>query len=273
MSKKIGFMQGRLVDSEKKNAIQYFPEKNWEKEFSIGKINKFRIMEWTINYENIDKNPLYNGDLKKVKTMVKKFKILIPSITYDYFMQKPFFKKKNFKIKNVIIKSLKKIIINGNKLGVKYHIFPLVDNASIKSLNEEKVLIKEIRKMLKFLKKRSKILFESDYPPNQIIKFVKKFKSKKIGINYDTGNSSALNYNFNDEIKYFELVKNIHIKDRALNGSTVRLGNGNWDYKKFFKLINHHYKGNFILQTARSKKSNHVEEILLNKKFFEHEYK
>ena len=273
MCKKIGFMQGRLVNSEKRNAIQYFPEKNWAKEFEIGEKNKFRIMEWTINYENINKNPLYNGDLEKVKKMVKKFKISIPSVTYDYFMQKPFFKKKNFKMKKLIIKNLKTMIANGNKLAVKYHIFPLVDNASIKSLTEEKVLIKEIKKLLKFLKKRSKILFELDYPPNKIIEFVKKFKSKKIGINYDTGNSSALNYNFNDEIKYFKYVRNIHIKDRVLNGSTVRLGKGNWDYKKFFKLINSHYQGNFILQTARSKKNYHVEEILLNKKFFEHEYK
>ena len=31
MRSKIGFMQGRLVKSEKKNSIQYFPEKNWIK--------------------------------------------------------------------------------------------------------------------------------------------------------------------------------------------------------------------------------------------------
>ena len=28
----LGFMQGRLVESEKKGRIQYFPEKNWQKE-------------------------------------------------------------------------------------------------------------------------------------------------------------------------------------------------------------------------------------------------
>ena len=30
MKIKIGFMQGRLVDSERKKRIQYFPAKNWE---------------------------------------------------------------------------------------------------------------------------------------------------------------------------------------------------------------------------------------------------
>ena len=66
--------------------------------------------------------------------------------------------------------------------------------------------------MLNILKKNSFILFETDYKPQKIIEFVKKFKSKKIGINYDTGNSAALNYDFNDEIIYFKYVKNIHIK-------------------------------------------------------------
>ena len=48
---------------------------------------------------------------------------------------------------------------------------------------------------------------------------------------------------------------------------------GNWNYKKFFKLIKGKYEGNFILQTARSQKKRHVEEIIINKKFFENEYK
>ena len=34
---KIGFMQGRLVGSENKNFIQFFPEKNWKRELSLAK--------------------------------------------------------------------------------------------------------------------------------------------------------------------------------------------------------------------------------------------
>ena len=273
MIKKIGFMQGRLVNAEKKNSIQYFPEKNWPKEFKIAQKINFKIMEWTINNENIKKNPLYKAELKDLKKMIKKYKIKIPSITNDYFMQKPFFKKKNLKIKDKIVDKLKKIILNGNKVGIKYHIYPLVDNGSINSTSEEKVLIKVIKKLSRLLKKNSQILFETDYKPENIIRFIKKFKTKKIGINYDTGNSAGLGYNFEDEIKYFRYVKNIHIKDRVLNGKTIRLGKGSWDYKKFFKLIKNNYKGNFILQTARSLNNKHVEEIMLNKKFFENEYR
>jgi hypothetical protein len=52
MIKKLGFMQGRLLDSEKKNAIQYFPDKNWTLEFKLAKKINFKIIEWTVNKEN-----------------------------------------------------------------------------------------------------------------------------------------------------------------------------------------------------------------------------
>ena len=56
MSKKLGFMQGRLVKDEK-NLIQSFPTKNWVKEFSIANQLRLRKMEWTIDRTNILKNP------------------------------------------------------------------------------------------------------------------------------------------------------------------------------------------------------------------------
>ncbi len=273
MKSRLGFMQGRLVNSEKKNSIQCFPAKNWAEELKIAKKLNFKIMEWTINDENIKHNPLFNGKIKYLKKLVKKNKIKIPSITLDYFMQRPFFKIKKKTEKEKVINNLKKIIINGNKLNIKYFVLPLVDNSSVKSINQEKILVEGIIELLKLIKKNSYFLFEIDYLPNKIPNFIKKFKSNKVGINYDTGNSAGLGYDFKKELKYFKYVKNIHIKDRKLRGKTVRLGFGNWEYKKFFKSIKKNYNGNFILQTARSKNNKHVEEILVNRSFFNNEFR
>ena len=118
MIKKLGFMQGRLLDSEKKNAIQYFPDKNWTSEFKLAKKNKFKIIEWTVNKENLKKNPIYNGELDQLIKLMKEYNIKIPSITNYYFRQKPFFKKKNLKEKKKIIQKLEKIILNGNQIGI-----------------------------------------------------------------------------------------------------------------------------------------------------------
>jgi len=272
MRPKIGFMQGRLVESEGSSVVQSFPQKNWEVEMKIAKKEGFKIMEWTIDTESIKKNPIFNGELKSLIKAMKNYQIKVDSITLDYFMEQPFFKKKD-RVRNKIIDNLKKIISNGNRIGIKYYIFPLVDNSSITTSAEENILIDRIKEIIKLLKRNSQILFEIDYPPDKVINFIKKFKCKKVGINYDTGNSASLDYDFKDEVKYIKYIKNIHIKDRILNGGTVRLGTGNWNYKKFFKLMKKNYKGNFILQTARSKSNEHVKEININKKFFEDEYK
>jgi L-ribulose-5-phosphate 3-epimerase UlaE len=263
---KIGFMQGRLLKSENKKFIQYFPSKNWQQEIFLAKKNHLGLMEWTANLENLNKNPVYNQKLiKKTKNILKINKIIVESLTCDFFMQKPFFKLKKSG-SYFYLKVLKKVIINAQLLGIRYFVVPLVDNSSIENLDQENFLIKEILKISLVLNRKSKILFELDYPPVKIINFIKKFNNK-FGINYDTGNSAALNYDFDAEKIYFRHVKNIHIKDRIINGQSVRLGEGNWDYNKFFKYIKKNYNGNLILQTARSKSDEDLKEVLINKTF------
>jgi len=267
----LGFMQGRLVDSEKKGRIQFFPANNWAKEIKIAHNLGFQFMEWTIDDDNLSKNPIYNGNIKNLKKILTKYKFKIPSITLDYFMQRPFFKA-NLKNRKIIINNLEKIFRNGRKIGIKKYIIPLVDNSSIENIIEENDLIIQLKKISRKFN-TAQFLFESDYKPNKLLNFIKKFKSKKFGINYDTGNSASLDYDFSEEKVYFKYVKNIHIKDRKKKSTTVRLGQGNWNYKKFFNFIRKKkYSGNFILQTARSKKKKNIKEILINKNFFEKHY-
>ena len=53
---KIGFMQGRLSNTNGK--IQEFPFRTWGEEFKIANINKFKLIEWTIDVQTFNKNPL-----------------------------------------------------------------------------------------------------------------------------------------------------------------------------------------------------------------------
>ena len=136
---KIGFIQGRLLDSKKKNTIQFFPSKNWKKEIKIAIKNKINLIEWTINLENIKKNPIYNEKLlHKLIEFKKKNNIKINSVTCDFFMQNPFYKLRNKKDKIKNLEILKKVINNGQKIGIQLFVLPLVDNSSIKNFHQEK---------------------------------------------------------------------------------------------------------------------------------------
>ena len=57
---------------------------------------------------------------------------------------------------------------------------------------------------------------------------------------------------------YGDRILNVHIKDRALGGTTVPLGDGNANFEEVFhQLTKIRYKGNYILQTARASNGDH----------------
>lgn len=270
--KQLGLMQGRLVNSEKKNAIQYFPSRNWKKEIYLMIELRINILEWTINKENSQNNPLLYNPLEIINFLKNK-QIKVLSVTNDIFMQEPFFKCQNEKKMNLLLKELKLIIKNSGKIGAKNIILPIVDNGSIKNFAQQKILVNELKK-IKITKKDPNILFESDMNPKKLINFIKSFDNDKFGINYDMGNSSYYNYNFNDEKKYFKYIKNVHIKDKNKKDKTVRLGMGQVKFSKIFSSLKEiKYNGNFILQTARSKSNNHVGEIKMNINFLKNFFK
>ena len=262
--KRIGFMQGRLSPMHNKK-IQSFPWKNWKTELSLcKKINLFRI-EWTLDYPNLVRNPLIL-DPKGTYKILKKFKINMNSVTCDFFMQKPFFKKNYADEKLVIEKIIKKL--KKKKLIL---VIPLVDNSSIKNKKQENKIIKFFKFIYeKHLKKSNLIIcFESDYTPNKLKKFISKFPKDKFGINFDTGNSASLGHDCENELKILKKrIYNIHIKDRKFRGKTIKLGEGDFDFNLFLKIIKMiNYKGNFVLQTARSKSGRHINELNKNLNF------
>ena len=68
----IGVMQGRMVPSEKEGRIQYFPIKSWKKEINLMFDNKIHKLEWTVNFEKIKKNILFNKNKLDEINIIKK---------------------------------------------------------------------------------------------------------------------------------------------------------------------------------------------------------
>jgi L-ribulose-5-phosphate 3-epimerase len=265
---KLGFMQGRL-SPKVRNQIQAFPFSNWKNELKIANNLSFKIMEWTIDDFNFHKNPIMNlKGLNEIKALKKKQKIEINSITCDFLMQDNFYKKKiiDKKKKNNFLKFLN----HCSQIKIKTIVVPLVDKSSIKNLVEEKNIISFFSSFKTFLKKkRMNVAFESDFNPERLKKFIKKFDPKVFGINYDIGNSAGLNYSYKSEMNaYFRKIKNVHIKDKNKENITVPLFSGKAKILEIMSyMLKNGYKGNFILQPARSK-FDHVNMIKNYKKIF-----
>ena len=266
--KNLGFMQGRLVPQEK-GIIQSFPWSSWEDEFKIANKIGLNLMEWTLDYKRFYLNPINNEEGRKLINYLKiKNNIKIKSVTCDFFMQSPYFKKKNDKT----FKMLKDLIANAKKLNIKFFVLPLVDNGSLKTKRVEKNFINMTLKLhKKLVNNKVKIIFESDFRPSKLLSFINRFPKKSFGINYDSGNSAGQKISFEDEKIYFNRVYNIHLKDKNFRNISVNLGEGIVNFKNLFNYCKKiKYKSNFIFQTARNK--NDISIMKKNIKFFKKLY-
>ena len=176
-------------------------------------------------------------------------------------MQKPYWKENNDQTRYLLNEEFDLICSSCKILGINFLVMPLVDNGKLENIEQENILINWLRSKKYFFKDCGiMVLFEIDYKPKDVSSFINNFELDLFGINYDIGNSASLGYDPNEEFElYGKRVKNVHVKDRTLGGSTVPLGEGCANFKKVFKKLRDiSYNGNFILQTARSSNEQHA---------------
>ena len=256
----IGFMQGRLSPIED-GKIQAFPWEHWHSEFEIAQAHGFELMEWTIDQERLDENPLMTqSGRQQISQLCSQYGISIRSLTGDCFMQAPFWKQEGSK-RSALLDDALAVLEAAAELGLDYVVVPLVDNGRIENEQQQENLCAGLQTISSALKKASlKIAFESDFPPTKLGNFINDLDETLFGINYDLGNSAALGYDPAQEIvAYGDRLLNVHVKDRLLGGTTVPLGQGNADLSRAFQLLKEAgYQGQYILQTARAEDGDHV---------------
>ena len=255
----IGFMQGRLspiIDGK----IQAFPWKHWQSEFAIARNLGFELMEWTIDQERLNENPLMTKlGRQQIKNLCSQYGVTIRSLTGDCFMQSPFWKSEGSQ-RQLLLEQMKEVLIAAASLGIDYIVVPLVDNGSLENQQQINTLYQELDKIRPILRDGNlKIVFESDFAPAALLKLIFALDGKYFGINYDIGNSAALGYDPVEEITtYGSYIDNVHVKDRLLGGTTVALGQGNANLPLVFQLLKKaNYQGQYILQTARAVDNDH----------------
>jgi len=260
MKNKIGFMQGRLCDMVD-GKIQAFPWKDWESEFRSAYEIDVGLMEWTLDQENLYQNPLMTADgQKNILALSKKYNLKIASLTGDCFMQAPFWRTTDSTTKNELKDAFFGICKACSAIGIEYIVVPLVDAGAFESLTQEDEFVEFCISNISFFEKLNiKVIFESDYPPEELARFIQRLPQETFGINYDIGNSAALGYDPKEEFAaYGKRILNVHVKDRALGGTTVALGSGDANFEEVFsELKKLNYSGNYILQTARASDGDH----------------
>ena len=273
MARTVGFMQGRLSDLID-NRIQSFPWYTWEAEFAMAAELGFELLEWTIDADNLSKNPLMTSDgQNKINSLKKKFNITIRSLTGDCFMQAPFWKAKLSKTKLDLESEFLNVCLASAGINIELIVVPLVDNGRLENSTQEDNLIRFLVERSSFFRDLNlKVIFESDYEPFALKQLIDQLDPAIFGINYDIGNSASLGFDVGNEFEsYGDRILNVHIKDRIYRGSTVPLGEGDAKFDDVFKHLNSvNYVGDFILQTARADDGNHANALISYRSMAQH---
>ncbi|MDD5389725.1 MAG: sugar phosphate isomerase/epimerase [Gallionellaceae bacterium] len=260
MSSRIGFMQGRLsplIDGR----IQCFPWPYWREEFPQAQQLGIRLMEWTLDQERLYENPLMTSEGQaEIRALCGKHGLAIPSLTGDCFMQAPFWKATGAE-RIALERDFIAVAQASVAVGITMMVVPLVDNGRLENAEQEDTLIAFLGEQTGFLAEhRLQVVFESDFGPEELARFIARLDPALFGINYDIGNSAALGFDPAAEIAaYGARIVNVHVKDRVLGGTTVPLGTGNADFETVFAhLARIGYRGNCIMQTARAGDGDHA---------------
>ena len=253
MNNKIGVMQGRLV-TKYQGRYQAFPIGMWQDEFKVAKECGLDLIEFILDFNDADKNPLLKpGGVDEIVNISRDTGVSVKTICADYFMEAPLHSNDN-KVVEESLKVLEKLLEAAKVLKVTDIVIPCVDQSSLKTKEAVDEFVKQVAKIIPIIEKENiNLSLETDLAPKPFIELLNKLNSKNISVNYDIGNSAALGFDSDKELElYGDRITDIHIKDRALGGGPVILGEGNADFVKFFrKLKEFDYQGPFIMQAYR----------------------
>lgn len=257
---RLGFMQGRLspmVDGK----IQAFPWNSWQNEFPAAQSLGLGLMEWTLDQERLYQNPLLTPQgQQEIRCLCQAHRLAIPSLTGDCFMQAPFWKA-NGRDKAMLETDFIAIARACAEVGIEMIVVPLVDNGRLENEQQEEALLTCMMAHADLFRALGlRIIFESDFAPGELARFIGRLPADAFGVNYDIGNSAALGYKPEEEFAaYGPRIVNVHVKDRVLGGTTVPLGTGNADFPTVFRLLREAaYVGYLIMQTARARDDDHA---------------
>lgn len=261
----IGVMQGRLSQSVS-GKIQEFPTSAWRSEFSLLSRLGIKVLEWTVDWDEYQSNPIFDPNAQlEISQLCDDYDVEIKSITLDNFVAAPlgFYNRQSGK--SSTLDNFAWILDKLSRTSIEILVYPLVKESGIEDFSEiEKFaeLFPTLNSLL--MRKDLRLALECEFEIEKlelISDLVSKFEN--IGFNFDTGNSASLGNNPESELKLLgNKIFNVHIKDRLLGGKSVQLGEGAADFRTIFSCLdNLEYKGNYILQAARSKNMSDFEQI------------
>lgn len=268
---RIGIMQGRLSPPVGQ-AIQAFPAEHWADEFPAAQAAGLQCIEWIYDIDGDEVNPICTKEgTLRWRELQTRYQVAVESLCADYFMPEPLLKG-TLEERRRRREKLRWLLARSRELGITRVILPFVDASRIEDAGQARQLADLLALMLADIGPNCpEIHLETSLEPVRFGELMQEIDHPLVKVNYDSGNSSSLGYNADEEFAaYGKYLGSVHIKDRVRGGSTVPLGEGDADFPKLLaNLEKAAYAGSLILQVARAKDGMETEWAIYNREMVE----
>ncbi len=253
MNNLLGVIQGRLLPKYS-GRYQAHPVGYWQDEFPIAKQLDLDCIEFILDYNDAEINPLLrDGGVEEILSVCENTGVSVRTVCADYLMEAPLHSS-DPQVAEKSADVLRRLIHSSSALGSTDIVIPCVDQSTLEGAEAMDRLVTGFNPLLDLLEdKNINLSLEADLPPAPFYELLERFDSNRVTVNYDIGNSAALGFDCIEELEaYGDRMTDIHIKDRELDGGSVVLGTGNAEFERFFtKLKTFNYSGPFLMQAYR----------------------
>lgn len=249
----IGVMQGRLLPKYQ-GRYQAHPAGYWQDEFPRAAELGLQCIEFILDFNDAEANPLLRTEgPDEILRVSAETGVKVHTVCADYFMEAPLHHPDE-KIAAHSQGVLRRLLAQGKRLGLTDIVIPCVDQSSMRDRAAQDRFVSAMQPLLAEAEAAAiNLSLETDLAPQPFAALLARFDSRRVTVNYDTGNSAALGFDPAEELAcYGDRITDIHIKDRVLGGGSVVLGSGNTQFDRFFEALRpFDYQGPFIMQVYR----------------------
>lgn len=249
----LGVMEGRLLPKYQ-GRYQAHPVGYWQAEFPRAAEFGLDCIEFILDFDDAEVNPLLRpGGPEEILRLGEQTGVRVLTVCADYLMEAP------LHCADEVVAAhsqsvLRRLLTHGRILGLTDIVIPCVDQSSLGDAAAQDRFVECLTPLLADAESaRINLSLETDLAPQPFAELLARFDSRRVTVNYDTGNSAALGFDPAEELAcYGERISDIHIKDRILGGGSVLLGTGNTQFERFFAALRpFDYNGPFIMQAYR----------------------
>lgn len=266
---RIAIMQGRLV-TPKGPRPHFFPREQWRSEFALAAQAGLDAIEWIYDAYGSDVNPLGTDQgIQEINDLCLVNRVTVVSLCANYVMDHGIVREETGG-ESSLLGRLQWLIERCRAAGIGRVVLPFLDEARIETLEDRQWVLTLLHRLLPAAEVNGvELHLETSLPPLEFAAFLAKANSSRIKVAYDSGNSSSLGYNPEQEFAaYGTRIGSVHIKDRVRGGVSVPLGTGHAVFSAVFSGLSAiGYKGNFVLEAARGEPGGEVEWARKNRAF------